>query len=114
MTNQNAFAYSIRHLKQMPMLTKTLSKTISIQVVVTRVPLVTQIVILMVAQQQDRLRMLLLKLNDIEQVSKFLLTWIDIIIMIRIEVITQENINRVLADQLTPRVATMYVANKIV
>ena len=68
-----------------------------------------------IAKQQDcRVWVLLLESDDILQIVVFCGTRLKIISIIRIEVITKEDVDHIGAHKLAPSVATMNVANEVV
>jgi hypothetical protein len=98
----------------MQMVTKELRKTLGISSIVARIVLVPEIMQVVIAQEQDRLRMLLLIADDSKEVGILLLARYYSFSMVRVEVVAEENIDGILANELLPSAATMDVADEIV
>ena len=113
MGDKETIAYRIGGLKEMQMLTNELRMPLSILGVVARVVFVPEIVQVVIAQEQDRLGVLLLVADDRQEVGILLLARREALVRIRIEVVAEENIDGVLANELLPSGATMDVANEI-
>ena len=115
MGDKDTITYRIGGLKEMQMLADELRITLCMFVVVARVVFVPQVVQVVIAKQQNcRVRVLLLEAYDILQIVVLLGVSLKIISIVRIEVITKEDIDHIGAHQLAPSVATMYVAYEVV
>ena len=115
MGNKNTITYRIGSLKEMQMFAYELRITLGMWGVVARVVFVPQVVQVVIAKQQNcRIGVLLLEANDILQIVVFRGVRLKIISIVRIEVITKEDVDHIGAHKLAPRVATMNVANEIV
>ena len=115
MGDKDTITYRIGGLKEMQMLADELRLTLCMFVVVARVVFVPQVVQVVIAKQQNcRVRVLLLEADNSLQIVVFCGVSLKIISIVRIEVITKEDIDHIGAHKLAPSVATMNVANEVV
>lgn len=115
MGDKDTVAYRIGGLKEMQMLANELRITLCMFVVVARVVFVPQVVQVVIAKQKNRrVRVLLLEADDILQIVVFRGVRLKIVSIVRIEVISKEDVDHIGVHKLAPSVATMNVANEIV